>query len=189
MFLASFLREDEKYCIVPPGLGVRWQQQHKGAVSQQPGSPRDNFCRPIEGERDLVPPLVHYGFHRPAPVAFSAAPIPAALSASAGQWPASLVIRWPVRATRVRGRHVGIRRYELSSRAGRKRWRLAPGAAELCVPIMQSSQQFVAACAGPPRQGILQQPLEGSVAVRLLLRWASALFVERLQEPFQVRAH
>ena len=43
----------------------------------------------------FVPPLLHYGFHRPAPVAFSVAPIPAALSASAGQWPASLVIRLP----------------------------------------------------------------------------------------------
>ena len=35
--------------------------------------------------RIFVPPLLHYGFHRPAPVAFSVAPIPAALSASAGQ--------------------------------------------------------------------------------------------------------
>jgi hypothetical protein len=33
---------------------------------------------------------MRYGFHRPAPVAASAAPVPVALSASAGQWPASL---------------------------------------------------------------------------------------------------
>src|ERR1035441_2394214 len=42
-----------------------------------------------------IPPPLHYGLHRPAPVASSAGPVPAALSASAGQWPASLVIRLP----------------------------------------------------------------------------------------------
>src|ERR1035437_882373 len=47
------------------------------------------------GIRMFTPPLLDYGFHRPAPVAFSAAPISAALSASAGQWPASPVIRLP----------------------------------------------------------------------------------------------
>src|ERR1035438_3771616 len=42
----------------------------------------------------MLPPL-HYGFHRPAPVAFSAAPVPAAALASRGQWPASPAIRPP----------------------------------------------------------------------------------------------
>ena len=37
--------------------------------------------------------------------------------------------------------------------------------------------------------GVLQQPLERSVAVRLFFRRAGAVFVERLQEPFEVRAH
>jgi len=52
-------------------------------------------ARASPGMRIFVPPLLYYGFHRPAPVAISAAPIPAALFASAGQWPASLVIRLP----------------------------------------------------------------------------------------------
>src|ERR1035437_9881243 len=43
----------------------------------------------------FIPPPLHYGFHRPAPVASSAAPVPAALFASAGQWPASLAVRLP----------------------------------------------------------------------------------------------
>ena len=49
---------------------------------------------------DLKPPrppvkvrAPRYGFQRPAPVASSAAPVPAVLSASAGQWPASLCSR------------------------------------------------------------------------------------------------
>ena len=71
----------------------------------------------------------------------------------------------------------------------RNRGRLAPGAAELLVPIMQSIQQFVAAGARTPRDGVLEQPLERGVPVRFLLRRASALFVERLQQPFEVRAH
>src|ERR1035437_5960351 len=43
----------------------------------------------------FIPPPRHYGSHRPAPVASSAAPVPAALSASASQWPALLAIRLP----------------------------------------------------------------------------------------------
>ena len=82
--------------------------------------------------------------------------------------------------------------WEMASSASRP-WRdcgrLAPGAAELLVPIMQSVQQFVAACAGTPREGVLEQPLERGVPVRLLLWRAGALFAGRLQQPFEARAH
>src|ERR1017187_4376266 len=63
--------------------------------------PRKDQSRPPCCERVspgiliFIPPPLHYGFHRPATVASSAAPVPAALSASAGQWPASLAIRLP----------------------------------------------------------------------------------------------
>jgi hypothetical protein len=55
--------------------------------------PSDERVSP--GMHTFIPPPLHYGFHRPARVASSAAPVPAALSASAGQWPASLAIRLP----------------------------------------------------------------------------------------------
>lgn len=88
-----------------------------------------------------------------------------------------LSTHWPVRATHFRGRHAELRRYDRGSRARRNRGRLAPGAAELFVPIMQRTHQFIAACAGPPCQRVLQQLLGRGVAMRLFLRRTSALFV------------
>ncbi len=73
-----------------------WALGHTRRGRVSPGraiSPPNKRVSP--GIRIFVPPLLRYGLHRPAPVAFSVAPIPAALSASAGQWPASLVIRLP----------------------------------------------------------------------------------------------
>jgi hypothetical protein len=55
-------------------------------------------------------------------------------------------------------------------RPGRDRGRLAPGAAELLVPVMEGTQQFVTACARTPREGVLEQPLKRRVPLRLLPR-------------------
>jgi hypothetical protein len=54
---------------------------------------------------------------------------------------------------------------------------------------MESIQEFVPASARAPTKGVLQQPLERRVSMRLFLRRTSALLVKRLQEFFELRAH